>query len=774
MFTSNDESLESAHQRVVEAVHGLDHPYCMVQMSRDKNDIKTVPRCLHFFGTYPEHMTRLDRKPADQAEWYMVVAQTWDESTKVDNITQSWAVAVDFDHGLPDECQRGKSLEQTQLIETSPGRFHAIWVVDKPMEPHDMNRLAKVMAARLNGDMAMARVNQMVRLPGRTNHKHGGEVILREGNSNDKPFTYEFLWMACDGDLYEAHVKLDLPHLNHINKSALRDSPEMVVKHAQEAVEHLATVGFADSYDTWFKTIANLAPLGSKGYEIALAFSKRSVKFDPEAFDRKWKSCVESDKGMLSTLYAIAQQEGWKNPGWSGSESNESVRIPTDRDFGSAVAHELAGKVAAIDSPQGTRQKNATIFYLWNGSGHVLLNPRQKRTVIAEAAESVIKRKRQGGNEQAWHGLEKKLGSNKSLEEVSEHVAEALVPMSEPRVVGRYPYLPVANGILNLLTGQLVPHRYQPIPTQVCRVAFDPKASADRFNKFLSEVLKGDEPMIAYVRRVLGYAVLGKPKEQMMFVLIGPSSNGKSTLLEVVMAILGPYATRLRTETLMQKSHVNDGASPALANLTGKRLAVVAEPNANHRLDTSLVKQLTGESSMQVRGLFSDGLDMTIECCLFMTANFMPFANAEDKGLWRRMRIIPFDRIFTTDEIDPNLKDELIAEGSGVLNVLLEGIADYFKQGLNPPTKVSEAVDTHRQEADAFTMFLKDCCEFQPLEWTELKTLWSSYQGWAKANSKFRTMVKSELQARLVAKFESKKRGNLPIFIGIQLTTPSA
>ena len=347
--------------------------------------------------------------------------------------------------------------------------------------------------------------------------------------------------------------------------------------------------------------------------------------------------------------------------------------------------------------------------------------------------------------------------------------------MSEPRVVGRYPYLPVTNGILNLLTGQLVPHRYQPIPTQVSDVSFDPKASADRFNKFLSEVLNGDEAMIAYVLRVLGYAILGKPKEQVMFILIGPSNNGKSTLLEVVMAILGrDYATRLRTETLMQKSHVNDGASPALANLAGKRLAVVAEPNANHRLDTSLVKQLTGESSMQVRGLFSDGLDMTIECCLFMTANFMPFANAEDKGLWRRMRIIPFDRIFTPEEIDLDLKDEMIAEGSGVLNVLLGGIADYFKQGLNPPTKVSDAVDTHRQEADAFTMFLQECCEFQPLEWTELKTLWASYQGWAKANSKFRTMKKAELQARLEAKFERKTRGNLPIFIGIQLTTPSA
>ena len=478
---------------------------------------------------------------------------------------------------------------------------------------------------------------------------------------------------------------------------------------------------------------------------------------------------MAANTGALSTLFAMAQREGWKNPGWAGSDDAVSVSPPSERDFGLAVAREMAGNFAAIDPPEGSKVKGV-IFLRSEETACTTLNPRQKRSAIAEAAAAVIRRTRQGGSEQAMAGMEKKLGTNRQLDELADHVAEALVPMSEARVVCDHHLLPLANGVVNLLTGELVPYQYKPIPKQVCRVVFDPSAQAKRFKQFMNEVLEGDKEMIRFVMRVLGYALLGRPVEQVMFVFLGPSENGKSTLLEVMLKILGPFATRLRTEALMQKSHVTDGASPALASLAGKRLVIVAEPNANHKLDSSLVKQLTGESSMQVRGLFSDVQDMQIECCFFMTANYMPFATADDKGLWRRMRIIPFNRVFKAEEINKNLKDELFTETSGILNLLLAGLADYLKQGLNPPEKVTETVKARREEADSYVMFMHDCCELVPMERTALKDLWTAYLEWAKANSKFRPMVKSELQSRLEAEFERKVVGNNPHLMGVRLT----
>ena len=250
------ESHESSRS-VVEAVHGLEIPYCMVQIQREIEHSKKVSGIVHHFGTHAEHAERLIGAPDDESEWYMVVGQTRNESTKVTNIVQTWAVAVDLDSGLPAVCQRGKPLEPTLLIETSPNRFHVVFVLDKPIVPHVFGRLAKAMAARLGGDMAMARTNQMVRLPGRVTQKHGCMVRLREDIGTHNAFAYAYLWRAVDGALYEAHVKADLPQLNHTTQYPLRDTPAMLTKHVKQAVEYLGSKGFADDYDTWFKTIVN-------------------------------------------------------------------------------------------------------------------------------------------------------------------------------------------------------------------------------------------------------------------------------------------------------------------------------------------------------------------------------------------------------------------------------------------------------------------------------------------------------------------------------------
>lgn len=219
----------------------------------------------------------------------------------------------------------------------------------------------------------------------------------------------------------------------------------------------------------------------------------------------------------------------------------------------------------------------------------------------------------------------------------------------------------------------------------------------------------------------------------------------------------------------MQKSHVNDGASPALFKIKGTRAVVVAEPNRNHKLDTSLLKQITGEKAIYLRGLYSGGGEVRIECVIFMTANFMPFAEAQDAGMWRRIRVIPFERQFSPEEINPHMTEELLAEASGILNLLLAGLADYQAQGLNPPEKALNATSALKQDADSFSVFIGECCALNHGQSTELKALWAAYQVWSKANPKFPTMSKREFTQRLQDRFERKMRGHLPIFVGVSL-----
>lgn len=764
MLTWDDE-VTSQIRRVVETAHYPELPFTIMQI---KPNEEGELECKSYHCTYSEHVARMKADGLELYEAYFAPCASNDQNMRAGNHTESWAVAIDFDHGLPDLCFPDQPLAPTIVIATSNGRYHCLWQLTEPIPVHRMGRLAKVMAKRLGGDMAFARVNQMVRLPRFRNRKYGTVVLLREDLCSGAEYSPDFLWKACDGALYEAGIAISSPQINHIHPHMLRDSPDITLKHARAAVDYLKSRRYAENYITWFKVLVNLAPLGQEGRLIALAFSQGSPKFDAHAFEKKWENVCKSGNGALSTLFAMAQKEGWKNPGWSDSDGGEPARAITDREFGNLVAAEMADTVVALDG-EPTARGVSTQFYAWDGMTNHSLTPRQKRAYVATAAAAVIKRGRQAGGEASWATHEKKLGSNKLLEEVCEHVSEALVPLSEPRIVSGSPYLPVANGVVNLLTRQLVPSDYRAIARASAAVSFDPSAQADRFLRFLNEVLQDDKAMIAYLLRVLGYALLGDPREQVMFILLGPSGNGKSTLMEVMLALLGPLAGRLRTETLMQKSHVNDGANPGLAKLKGTRILVIAEPNRTHKLDTSLVKQLTGEKRIFVRGLYSGGEEITIESCLFMTANFMPYAEAQDKALWRRIRVIPFERTFSPDQINRNLTEELKAEGSGILNLLLSGLADYMSQGLNPPEKVVQAVGALQQAADAFEVFVQECCTLDHMQRIELKALWAAYQDWAKVNNKFRVLTKVEVTERLQERFERVTRGNLPVFVGLTL-----
>lgn len=759
-----------ASQHLVDTVHGLENHYCMVEMKRDKIS-KTVTSATSHFGTYDQHSTRQDSGVSPQTEFYMVVAQAEGHSTKVDSIVRSWAVAVDFDNGLPDICQVGGPLQPNLLVETSPDRFHAVYAMEAALTPNQMGRLAKALAARLGGDMAMARGNQMIRMPGGTNWKYGCKVIERTEFRLGKPYTYRFLWKACDADLYEASVKMHLPAMNHTSKSPLKDAPDTVVKHVGMAAQYLAELGYADEYDTWRKVLVNLVPLGENGRQVALTFSRSSTKFDQHEFDRKWLDCCKCQTGAASTLFAIAQREGWKNPGWSKSSSGTSNGPPDERAFGVTLAHEVSESLAAIELATEGRKAKPVIFLRWNGHAYEALDERQKRTEIAKAAASVIESNQWNGGGYEWKKFRDTFGKNRGLDSCADHVAEVLIPYSVPRVVGTHPYLPVKNGVLNLLTGELVPADYQPIPTQVCPVEYDPTATAPRFMQFLQEILEHDEEMISFILRLLSYPLLGLPREQKLFIFLGPSENGKSTLLDIVNRLLGGFGGLLETETLIKKSHVHDGAKPALAKLTGKRFVVASEPNADQKFDVSLVKQITGESAIPVRGLYSDGIDQVIQFVCFMSANGIPFASSKDTGMWRRLVIVPFKYVIPAGKVDLHLVDRLMEESSGILNLLLGGLADYFKNGLMRPNKVIEATKAVRQDADSFAVFLRACCEEVPLARSYLRDLWGAYQSWSTVNPKFPQLTKSEFQSAMATEFQEKSQGNLPLYIGVKLTS---
>ncbi len=209
--------------------------------------------------------------------------------------------------------------------------------------------------------------------------------------------------------------------------------------------------------------------------------------------------------------------------------------------------------------------------------------------------------------------LRRRIGTNRGMDTACDHIAEKLFQLQRGNAVGSYPYLPVANGVLNMLARDLVPSRYKPLPSQITAVSYDPRATAPLFSRVLDEIFEFNEPMKLFMLRQFGYFMLGRPIEKIFVIWYGPSANnGKSKLINVLKGILGPYLTMLPTAALMLKSHTSDGANPSIAQLGSKRLAVVSEPTDKQVLDVSLIKQLTGDRHINVRGIYGAPEDMGI------------------------------------------------------------------------------------------------------------------------------------------------------------------
>jgi putative DNA primase/helicase len=107
------------------------------------------------------------------------------------------------------------------------------------------------------------------------------------------------------------------------------------------------------------------------------------------------------------------------------------------------------------------------------------------------------------------------------------------------------------SGVINLKTGELLPHDRELLMRKLAPVDFNPKVECPIFLRFLDRIFEGDGELIRFVQRAIGYSLTSDTSEQCTFVLNGTGANGKTTLIHVIQDLLGDYAQQTPMETLM-------------------------------------------------------------------------------------------------------------------------------------------------------------------------------------------------------------------------------
>lgn len=149
--------------------------------------------------------------------------------------------------------------------------------------------------------------------------------------------------------------------------------------------------------------------------------------------------------------------------------------------------------------------------------------------------------------------------------------------------------LGVLNGVIDLTTGRLRLAVPEDFITLSASVSYASEAECPLFEKFVHDIMDGDEEMIIYLQKAAGYGLTGIVKEHAMFILFGEGRNGKSLLINILQRLMGQYAIQIQATVLMETRNISsNGATPDLADLPGKRMVSVSEVGEKHELNSVL------------------------------------------------------------------------------------------------------------------------------------------------------------------------------------------
>merc|ERR1711871_5893 len=138
----------------------------------------------------------------------------------------------------------------------------------------------------------------------------------------------------------------------------------------------------------------------------------------------------------------------------------------------------------------------------------------------------------------------------------------------------------------------------------------------------------------------------------------GVGANGKSLFVEFMAMALGDYRGTVPISLITQKRATVGGTSSEVAQLKGKRYAVMNEPSEGDKINEGILKEITGGDQITGRDLYLPAVTFTPAFDLVACTNHLFDITAQDDGTWRRIRVVPFVSTFADPKDIDKMKKE--------------------------------------------------------------------------------------------------------------------
>lgn len=323
------------------------------------------------------------------------------------------------------------------------------------------------------------------------------------------------------------------------------------------------------------------------------------------------------------------------------------------------------------------------------------------------------------------------------------------------------------NGIVDLKTGVVYPHRAEAFCTKMTKVS----ASVDgekMWEECLDMVTQNDSELKGYLQYLGGAIAIGKVYHEALIIAFGDGANGKSTVFNTIYEVLGDYAGKIPAEALTTRAK---NAKVDLAELLGKRFVLASETEEGQRLSTSMLKQIASVDSITGEKKYRDPFTFVPTHTTVLYTNHLPRVGSNDKGTWRRLVVAPFQANIQNPKM--GYAEELLKNAGGaVLKWLVEGARKFIDSDFNLPESkaVNKAIGDYREDNDWLGSFLDECCVQGELESCAGGVLYKTYRAWATELGEYTRRNRDFADALRQVGFTSKKTNKGAIWKGLSIS----
>ena len=264
------------------------------------------------------------------------------------------------------------------------------------------------------------------------------------------------------------------------------------------------------------------------------------------------------------------------------------------------------------------------------------------------------------------------------------------------------------NGVYDLVSGELKPFSPDIVITNKIPWNYVPETYNELADHTLDKLACSDPAIRSLLEECIGYCFYRRNELGKAFILTGDKSNGKSTFLDIIKAILGD-----RNISALDLKELGDRFSTSM--MFGK-LANIGDDIGDDFLQGNQVatfKKVVTGNRIKAERKGQDPFEFNPFIKLLFSANDIPRMKDKTGAVLRRLVIIPFNATFSKDapDYDPFIKYKLIQQDSieYMIRIGLEGLKRVVtNNGFSKSDKVQSQLDEYEEENNPIIAFIRD------------------------------------------------------------------